>query len=270
MLVWVAIKKKLATCSNEIMSTILVQQQQIFYTAGPAGAGPHLLLVHGAGGSHRDWPEQLRQRPNVLAIDLPGHHLSALPGRTTVNDYATFVIDFIHQLGLQQVVVAGHSMGGAIAQTIGLLRPEAVMGLIMVGSGARLRVHEAILGQILSNLAGAVDFITANEWAPDTPSELKRSGREQLLANDPTVMYHDYTACNQFDLITQLDQIRLPTLVISGTADRMTPLKYGQFLADHIPKAKFAIIEGGGHKMALEQPESITHTILEELRVMSS
>lgn len=251
------------------MSITVVQQQQIFYTAGPAGTGPHLLLVHGAGGSHRDWPEQLRQQPQVIALDLPGHHLSPLPGRTTVNDYATFVIDFIHQLGLQQVIVAGHSMGGAIAQTIGLLRPEPVIGLILVGSGARLRVHEAILSQILPNLAGAVDFISANEWATNTPSERIRSGREQLLANDPTVMYQDYAACNQFDLMGQLNQITLPTLVMSGSDDRMTPLKYGQFLANHLPNAKLAIIEGGGHKMALEQPELVTHIILEAFSLMA-
>lgn len=61
--------------------------------------------------------------------------------------------------------------------------------------------------------------------------------------------------------MAQLGEINLPTLVISGTDDQMTPLKYGRFLAEHIPHAQLDIIEGGAHMMALEQPEAVVSTV---------
>ena len=97
------------------MPYVNVNNRRLFYThQQPAAAGPALLLLHGAGGSHLVWPGALRRlaETRVLALDLPGHGRSAPPGRRTIAHYAAAVNDFIAAAGLPEVVIAGHSMGG--------------------------------------------------------------------------------------------------------------------------------------------------------------
>ena len=106
-----------------------------------------LVLIHGAGGSHLHWGVAVRTLPegDVYALDLPGHGRSAGSGRTTVAQYASWVIRLLDALGIERAVMAGHSMGGAIAQTAALEFPEGVRGLVLVGTGSRLRVVPSIL-----------------------------------------------------------------------------------------------------------------------------
>ncbi len=87
---------------------------------------PALVLIHGAGGTHLHWPAELRMLDStaVYALDLPAHGKSAPPGRTSIEEYADDIAAFVEALGLEHVVLVGHSMGGAIAQTIGLRKPS--------------------------------------------------------------------------------------------------------------------------------------------------
>ncbi|MBP6788450.1 MAG: alpha/beta fold hydrolase, partial [Candidatus Promineofilum sp.] len=96
------------------MPYINVTDRRLFYTdQQPDAAGPALLLLHGAGGSHLVWPGALRRLAGtrVLALDLPGHGRSAPPGRRAIAHYTAAVADFIAAVGLPEVVIAGHSMG---------------------------------------------------------------------------------------------------------------------------------------------------------------
>src|SRR5512138_3800323 len=89
--------------------------------SGPAPAGgPPLVLVHGAGGSQRHWAEEVRALPGrrVIALDLPGHGRSPGPAPGTVAGLARSVLGLLDALGLETAVVAGHSMGGAVALTL--------------------------------------------------------------------------------------------------------------------------------------------------------
>ncbi|MCL4255682.1 MAG: alpha/beta fold hydrolase [Anaerolineae bacterium] len=82
-----------------------------------------------------------------------------------------------------------------------------------------------------------------------------------MLKTPPEVTYGDYLACNGFDIRAKINTITAPTLVISGTHDKMTPLKYGQFLADNIANAQLAVIDGAGHMLGLEQPQTVAGII---------
>lgn len=251
------------------MPTITVNQQRLFYTQqGKDKDAPQLVLVHGAGGSHLNWPAPLRRMPHtaVYALDLPGHGRSPQPGHTTVDAYADDVQAFMATLELDDVVLVGHSMGGAIAQTLGLRGLPQLAGLVLIGTGARLRVTEAILDQILADFESAVETITGYAWSPQTPQELRTKGREMLAQTDPDVLHGDYVACDNFDVMEKLNDIAVPALVMTGTADQLTPVKYGRYLAQHIPQAQFVPIEGGGHMVALEQPDKVTATLKEFLR----
>ena len=113
-----------------------------------AGAGVPLVLVHGAGGSADLWAPQLTglaDLARVVAVDLPGHGPRRGGGGQSIVAYADWLGEFLDALGDGPAVVVGHSMGGAIAQTVALARPERLAGLVLVATGARLRVMARLL-----------------------------------------------------------------------------------------------------------------------------
>ncbi len=251
------------------MPTILLSEQRIFYAHKRGDPQlPNLILVHGAGSSHLGWPAALR-RPSdyaVYALDLPGHGRSDPPGRNNVTAYADDMAAFIDSLKLKNVIIIGHSMGGAIAQTMALRHPHKVAGLVLIGTGARLPVSDAILEKALTNFEETVDFVAQYAWARGTPAPLIEEGRKFMREAGPQVTHGDYVACNAFNVMERLPQIAMPTLVIAGSIDMMTPYKLGQFLADHIPNAELVTIEGAGHMMMLEQSEVVSSAIATFLR----
>ncbi len=220
---------------------------------------PALLLIHGAGGSHLHWPRQLRRLPgvSVLAPDLPGHGRSEGPGREAIGQYARDVVSFLDLLGVERMVVGGHSMGGAIAQVMALDHAERVAGLILIGTGAKLRVAPAVLDGIPNDFEATVGLVVDWSFGPAATDDLKQLGLKAIRETDPAVLLGDYRACDRFDIRHQLERIQTPTLVVGGTADRLTPLRFSRYLAENIDRARLEIIEGGGHMMALESPEEV-------------
>jgi pimeloyl-ACP methyl ester carboxylesterase len=95
-----------------------------------------------------------------------------------------------------------------------------------------------------------------------------RKGRQQLLSVEPATIYADYVACDRFDLMNQVQDIRVPTLIIAGTVDQMTPLKYSQYLRDQIPDSELAEIKDGGHMLALEKPLEVTRALTPFLKTL--
>ena len=223
----------------------------------------NLILVHGAGGDHTHWPAELRRLPgaNVYALDLPGHGRSQGRGRTRVDDYADTVELFVQALNLERASVAGHSMGGAIAQTLALRRPPWLTSVILVGTGARLRVHPLILEGLKTRFEATIDTICQWAYGPTAAEQVLRQGRKQLLQVDPAVIHGDYAACHQFDVMDRVGDITLPTLIISGSADKMTPPKYSQYLHRQIAGSQLVEIEGGGHMMAVEKPTEVAQAV---------
>jgi len=230
-------------------------------------SGPHLILVHGAGGNHMLWGSTVRnlRTANVYALDLPGHGRSKGSGRRSIIEYARFVLRFMDACGISQAVVAGHSMGGATAMQAALLCPDRVSGLVLVGTGARLRVLPAILEGTLSDLAGTVELICETAYAPSAPREIVRQGQRQMLQVAPQTIHDDFAACDAFDAMERLADIRCPALVICGTEDRLTPSKYSAFLAGRIPRAELVLIEDAGHMVITEKPGLLARAIEDAL-----
>jgi pimeloyl-ACP methyl ester carboxylesterase len=226
---------------------------------------PPLLLIHGAGGNHLHWPPELRRLSDahIYALDLPGHGRSDGPAHHSIADYASAVIGFLDAAHIARAVLVGHSMGGAIGQWVALTHPERVAGLVLIGTGARLRVAPAILDGVLNDFASTIEFVNDCLWGRDASAELIRQARRILAETAPEVMCGDYVACDTFDVMGRLGEIATPTLVIAGTADRLTPHKYGAYLADHIPGARLFTVEGGGHMMVLEQPDVVGEAVAE-------
>lgn len=244
------------------MPYIEVNNQRLFFTRRRQD-GPTCVLIHGAGGNHLHWPAELRRLAGatVYVLDLPGHGCSEGMGCDTIEAYVAVLTDLLDALEVEQSILVGHSMGGAVAQMMALTRPERVSGLVLIGTGARLRVAPAILEGILQDAPSAIDLITHWAWAPGISEELIELGRRAMFETPPQVMYGDFVACDRFDVRDRLREIRAPSLVIAGTEDRLTPVKLGTFLQEQIPDARLVLVAGGGHMMALEQPTSVLEAI---------
>lgn len=228
---------------------------------------PTLLLIHGAAGSHLDWSIGLRKRNGVVP-DLPGHGKSSGSGYDSVAAYAADMIAFMDALKLDRAVIAGHSMGGAIAQTMALDYAERVRGLILIGTGAYLPVNPTIL-RVREAQAEVGTLLKKWFWAKETPENIRQRGYELFMQTPAEVTYGDYVACNTFDVRDRVGEIQAPTLVIGGAADKMTPPAYSEFLAANIPNATLVLIPDGSHMMAIEQPERVVGTVDEWLKERS-
>ncbi len=239
---------------------------ELFYTRaeGPEG-GPEMVLVHGAGGSRLHWPPQLRRMPGatVYTLDLPGHGRSEGQGSEMIEGYATAVTAFLDQVAAGPAVIVGHSMGGAVAQTIALSEPGNVSSVVLVGTGARLKVAAAILEGIQQDFAEAIGLITRYAWSSGADPSLTEIGRDALRDTGSDVLLGDFLACDRFDVMDRLGQIEMPALVIGGSDDRLTPLKYSRFLSEQIPDARLVTVEGAGHMVMLERPDVVADAISE-------
>jgi 3-oxoadipate enol-lactonase len=247
------------------MPTVPVGGASIYYAArGKVGAP--VVFVHGAGSNHLIWNAQLAAfagTARVYALDLPGHGRSNGAGRNVIRSYADVVCSFLDCLSLDRAVIAGHSMGGAIAQTLGLENPDRVVGLVLAGTGARLRVSPAFLDGILNDFAGTAHQLNETEFALDADARLRESTEQQLLTCGPQVVHGDLCACDAFDILSRVSEIRAPTLVICGAQDRMTPVKYSRYLAAKIPHAQLRLIEGAGHMSMVEKPDEVSRALVE-------
>lgn len=221
---------------------------------------PPVVLIHGAGGHHLYWPPQVRRLPGerVLAIDLPGHGKSPGVGRHTIGDYAGEVLDFLQALKIQQAVLVGHSMGGAVALQAALDSPRRVVGLGLVGSATRLKVNPALL-HAAGNPAKAPDAVHTiidYSFGPDASPRLKELAEQRMLETRSSVLYGDLLACDAFDP-TGVDALSMPVLLLFGERDRMVPPGLGRLLEEKLPHARLELVPGAGHMVMLEQPERV-------------
>jgi pimeloyl-ACP methyl ester carboxylesterase len=231
--------------------------EEIFYSLSLAAAGGrNFVLIHGSGGDHSHWPEALRASAlaDVYGLDLPAHGSSGGRSRTSVEDYADFVQAFVEQLNLKQVTLFGHSLGGAITQILALRQPQWLSAIVLVGTGARLRVAPAILEALLADQPATLDLLAQYAFDPSAPQALVGHIRTGFANTNHRITHGDYTACDRFDIMDQVSRITLPTLIVSATNDLLTPLKYGRYLHDNIPNSTLHLIENAGHMMALEKP----------------
>ncbi len=241
------------------------------YAGGANPGGPPLVLVHGAGGDLMHWPANLRRLPGhrVYALDLPGHGKSAGVGFTAVADYAEAVRRWADDLGLPKFVLAGHSMGGAVAVEYALRHPGGLAGLVLVSTGARLRVAPQLLAGVLNDRDGTVDLLVRWMYGDWADPNLLRLGARRLREVPPEVLHADFVACDTFDRRADVARIELPTLIVCGSADVMTPLKLSQSLHDQIAGSELVILPDAGHMAAIQQPEPVgaaVQAFLERLR----
>jgi pimeloyl-ACP methyl ester carboxylesterase len=223
-----------------------------------------VLFIHGAGGGEYIWSCQkgfFKNQFNPMVIELPGHGKSEGEGEQEIERYAEHVHAFLKAIKLSKVSLIGHSMGGAIVQTLALTHPEMIHKIVLVGTGARLRVLPAILNGIKDHFEETVRKITQFAYSRKDPLDLIEKGISQLMRSRPEVLYGDFLACDRFDLMKEVEKIDLPTLILCGEEDKMTPVRYSQFLHDRIKGSKMEILPDAGHMVMMESPQSFNEKV---------
>jgi pimeloyl-ACP methyl ester carboxylesterase len=224
-----------------------------------------VLLIHRAGGSARGWSAQLEAlggSRHCVAVDLPGHGESEGPAASTITEMANIVVEALEQLGLDQVVLSGHSMGGAVALDVALNHPERVRSLLLVSSGAKLRVAQPIL-QALRNNFELVPALMGNAvFGSETPADLVKELREHIFDAPGEVVVSDMEACDSFNVEDRLKELLIPVHVIVGKDDYLTPPRLGRRLVERTANAELHVIPGAGHMLPMERPETVAELLL--------
>lgn len=222
---------------------------------------PPVILLHGAGGNHLSWPPQIRRLAGetIYALDLAGHGQSEGAGKQSIDAYADDVIIFMQSLKIRAAVIAGISMGGAIALTLALKYPGKVKALALLGSGAKMRVAQTILENAgnPNTFESAVASINANCFSENVQQNLLQLSKQSMLKIRPPVLLGDFLACNEFTAVEHLEKIKKPTLIVCGAEDKMMPPKLSETLRDGIAKSTLHILEGAGHMVMIEKPDEV-------------
>jgi pimeloyl-ACP methyl ester carboxylesterase len=226
---------------------------------------PPIILIHGAGGDHLHWPPEIRRLvgQRIFAPDLPGHGKSDGVGRQSVADYARCILDLLDALHIHKAIIIGHSLGAAIALTLALDHPRHVLALGLIGGGARLKVSPDLVENTASpaTLPHALQVIAEMAFSPKIEPHLKLLAMQRMAATRPTVFHGDFLACNQFDVMDRLAKIHVPTLVLCGADDRMTPPRYSEYLASSIKHAQLVSIPDAGHMLMIEKPKAVADVL---------
>jgi pimeloyl-ACP methyl ester carboxylesterase len=243
---------------------LTVGSRRVYYVTRGRSGGTRLAFIHGAGGNRLLWGSQVRglaPAGRVVALDLPGHGLSEGPAIASIDGYADVTTEALTHL-VGPWILVGHSMGGGVALQVALQHPDLVAGLVLLGTGGRLRVVPQVLGGLQTDCPGTVKGITAAAFAPASPEFLRRRGAAALLAVGQATLLADFQACDGFDVLARLGEIRTPCLVLCGTDDRMTPPKYSEALTRGIVGARLQLIPSAGHMAMLEAPAAVTEAVL--------
>ncbi len=224
-----------------------------------------LVLVHGAGGNSSVWLHQiegLKSRLNVIAIDLVGHGNSKAEPRRSILEMAQWLGNTLTKCFKNKVIVAGHSMGGAVALELALQFPGLVKTLILLATGPELKVAPQFLDGLKGDFENTVRKIMKYAYAPSVDKATVDQGIALMLSSGQDTVYWDFYSCNEFNVRDRLKEIQVPCLILAGDQDRLTPISLSFALLEGLVEARLVKISGAGHMLMMERPERVNQEIL--------
>ncbi len=223
-----------------------------------------LIFIHGSGGNSNNWKNQLNSLTinlDLIAIDLPSHLNSDEFDGLSLELYVGVLEELIDTLKRDKVILCGHSLGGAIIQSFYFKNPNKVLGLILVGSGARLRVSPMILNSLANDYQKYLDELPSGAFYRKTSLEIINEVVEESSKVPAPVTLSDFRICDAFDTLNKTESINVPCLIICGNQDRLTPAKYSMYFHEKIKTSELALIDGAGHFVMLEKPNEVNKAI---------
>lgn len=235
--------------------------------AGDGEAAP-IIFLHGVGSDKSAWRPQLAhfgKSRRAVAFDYPGYGDSdPAPEGTTRDDYASAIISAMHELGIDRAHICGLSLGGVVAIAMHHADEKRCASLILADTFAVHPQGEAIYeramtaSENLRSMAEArVDMLLAQPAAPC----VRREVVETMSKIDPQAYCIGAEAVWLADQRERAKQIRVPTLVLVGDQDLITPPELSDELAGLVPNARIQVIEDAGHISNLEKPAEFNQAV---------
>ena len=234
--------------------------------------GRKIVFLHGEGGNSAPWHHQLdalAAKHSPVAFDFPGHGRSdGVEGLRSIGEYADFLAAFMDGVKFQSAVIAGWSMGGAVAMEFALRYPARVEALILVATAAKFAIPEERVQQLGAVMMGrAPQAFVTDGFSPKTIKENFNVVREMWMEQtktDPRVRYTDTRACQEVDLSGAISAIKKPTLILSSE-DWAAGAKDAELIRDKIQGAHLEVVPDAGSMLAVEQPVVVNDAIEEFL-----
>jgi pimeloyl-ACP methyl ester carboxylesterase len=240
------------------------------------GQGEPLLLIHGFPLSSDMWEPQraaLMHRFRVVAPDLRGMGKSDVPtGDYSMAAYADDLIALLDELGIAQVIVCGMSMGGYIAFELLRRAPDRVSGLILIDTRATAdddttkAKRRSLIDQVRSEgsrAAADTDTMLTERTHREQPDLVEYVRRIMSAMPADGIVGALNAMIDRPDSTAMLSQIAVPTLVIVGSEDTLTPPALAQQMQAATPNAQLVVIEGAAHGSSLERPDDVNKAILD-------
>ncbi len=222
-----------------------------------------IIFLHGWGASSKIFEPFYYYFKNdnaVYFLDLPGFGKSPIEKIMTLKDYADFVYEFLEKNNIDNPIVIGHSFGGAVAAKLAILHPERISKLILVGASAIRRPRRLLIAiKKLADLLKPIFSLNSRKLILKL-LKLDETDYAQIESHELRETFKN--VINE-DLGHYLHFIKLPTLVIWGEKDAVTPLTEGKLIAKAISGAKLVVVKNAGHFLFLEKPNEFIKLIKE-------
>lgn len=244
------------------------------------GEGNPLIILHGMGNNSQSWKKQLEglsKRHTVIAWDAPGYGKSDDPEKELkeFSQFADVLKGFIESLNYESVTLLGHSMGSAIALNFCYRFPQMVDALIIADAtrgsvGGSEEENKEKLANRINNIEKLDPKEIAKQrakvlLAPNPKPEVQKEA-ERIMSQVRPMGYRSVAySLYHLDNLEFLSSISVPTYIICGELDQVTPVSESQFFHDHLPNSSFTIIPKTGHLCYQEDPESFNAAVLQFL-----
>jgi pimeloyl-ACP methyl ester carboxylesterase len=255
----------------ELIINGLKTNLQIFGPAstGQGGEGKPFLILHGWGSNSDRWAtvaEQISKKGfRVFVPDLPGFGKSEMPSAPwNVNNYVNWSLHLVNALGLGDFYLLGHSFGGALASKIAVKHAQEIKKLFLVSAACvRKKTIKKSLFKKMSRIFKAFYFLPYYGLIRKAFYKfvIKRSDYVYVQG----ILRETYLRVISEDLSFHLPFIKVPTVIIWGDKDELTPLEDAHFINKQIKNSKLIIIPGANHDLNRKQPEILAEKVLENI-----
>jgi 3-oxoadipate enol-lactonase len=260
------------------MTTTRIDDIQIAYD--DVGMGSAVVFIHGYPFNRSLWTAQteaLTGRFRVVTPDLRGFGESeASEGPATMNDLAQDVAKLMDHLGIDQAVIAGLSMGGYVALAFVKQFPSRVKALVLADTRAQADTEEAKQTRMQQaekamseGMAGIADAMLPKLLTPETVSkrpEVVKRVRDMMLKTKPQGAASALLGMAQREDLTEfISTIRVPTMILVGGEDAITPVADSEKMQSKIATSHLVVLENAGHVSNLEQTEQFNFALLKFL-----
>ena len=252
-------------------STLVVDATQVEVFSG--GSGPAVVFLHGAGGNAgwQDWHEELAKDYTVYVPSQAGFNGTARPEWVyTITDVAQFNRAVVQQLGIEQHILMGSSMGGWVAAEMAAMCHHHLRGLVLVDA-AGIKPVKGEMAEIF--MVSAQTRLKQRFYDPAQVPNYERYTRP-LTPEEQAIEHANREMASRLcwrpylhnpSLPHYLRRVPTPTLLVWGRQDAIVPFECGELFQQALPNATLKGIEHCGHSPANEKPQEFVHVVTEFL-----